>query len=175
MIWTVNGVKFENLKIPPNLSFLCRPEYELFCFGILQDCIIHHSKHLEFFSNFFETSKCQISKKFKNRLHGARPPNRFSAWSSFYLVTFRYCHKAAIASGRLAFGLDFGHCPLAGAVLRTGNMNSLAWTDLFFYSRVFSSNKLTECSQGPPSLPFLASSTDKKDTRQFNKPALQVL
>jgi hypothetical protein len=58
----VNSKKFEILQIAQNLSFLCRAEYKLFRFDILQYCRIRYYKQLEFFSESFETSKCQIFK-----------------------------------------------------------------------------------------------------------------
>jgi hypothetical protein len=76
-IWGVNSETFENHQISQNLSFLCRSEYKLFCFDILKNCELRHYKRLGFFLEFFENFKMLNFKKFKNRLHGARPPNRF--------------------------------------------------------------------------------------------------
>jgi hypothetical protein len=61
----VNSKKFEILQIAQNLSFLCRAEYKLFRFDILQYCRIRYYKQLGFFSEFFKTSKCQILKSSK--------------------------------------------------------------------------------------------------------------
>jgi hypothetical protein len=61
----VNSKKFEILQIAQNLSFLCRVEYKLFRFDILQYCRIHYYKQLGFLLEFFETSKCQILKSLK--------------------------------------------------------------------------------------------------------------
>jgi hypothetical protein len=61
----MNSKKFEILHIAQNLSFLCRVEYEIFRFDILQYYRICYYKHLGFFLELFETTKCQILKSSK--------------------------------------------------------------------------------------------------------------
>jgi hypothetical protein len=61
----MNSTKFEILQIAQNLSFLCRVEYILFRFNILQYYRIRYNKHLGFFSEFFETLKYQNLKSSK--------------------------------------------------------------------------------------------------------------
>jgi hypothetical protein len=57
----VNSVRFENFKISQNLSFLYRPEYKLFRFGFCKTIEYIIVNIYDFFMDFFETSKCQIS------------------------------------------------------------------------------------------------------------------
>jgi hypothetical protein len=49
----VNSKKFEILQIAQNLSFLCRAEYEIFRFDILQYYRICYYKHPGFFFGIF--------------------------------------------------------------------------------------------------------------------------
>jgi hypothetical protein len=40
------------------LSFLCKPDYNLFCIEILQDRRVRHCQYPRFILEFIETSKC---------------------------------------------------------------------------------------------------------------------
>jgi hypothetical protein len=84
-----NVRKFENNQICQYLLFLCRSQYKLFHIEILQDRRLRYCQ-IYIFCQIFWNFKMSVSKKFKIRHHGARPPMPFFAPSVHIYPAFLF-------------------------------------------------------------------------------------